>query len=205
MQKGYLIMIRSNKDYEDADYLRAVEDLKLLNGELFYDELKITMKQHVEKIEEKYYSSINNLDDMTKSINRLPGVIEDKMQEELSAVKVAFQEVIDEFNSKMNNEYFDQLSEQDVQQRDLLQQILTEYHNFTKDKVEIIAEQIVRMEQQNASTKQSVEMLINKLDVFIEENKREKMSRHRYIVWQLIVISIGIVGLIIFAWVRVDF
>ncbi len=198
-------MIRSNKDYEDADYLRAVEDLKLLNGELFYDELKITMKQHVEKIEEKYYSSINNLDDMTKSINRLPGVIEDKMQEELSAVKVAFQEVIDEFNSKMNNEYFDQLSEQDVQQRDLLQQILTEYHNFTKDKVEIIAEQIVRMEQQNASTKQSVEMLINKLDVFIEENKREKMSRHRYIVWQLIVISIGIVGLIIFAWVRVDF
>lgn len=205
MQKGYLIMIRSNKDYEDADYLQAVEDLKLLNGELFYDELKITMKQHVEKIEEKYYSSINNLDDMTKSINRLPGVIEDKMQEELSAVKVAFQEVIDEFNSKMNNEYFAQLSEQDVQQRDLLQQILTEYHNFTKDKVEIIAEQIVRIEQQNASTKQSIEMLINKLDVFIEENKREQMSRHRYIVWQLIVISIGIVGLIIFAWVRVDF
>lgn len=99
----------------------ALEDLRKVNNELFYDELKVILLTNTQEIESKYQEAIVNLESMRKTIDGLPFEIDGKMQQELNCVKLEFNDLLEKlqslinfFDKQMNEEYFKVLNDHDI-------------------------------------------------------------------------------------------
>ena len=93
MRKGFSAM---TKIIIDDMYEKTVESLKKLNNQLFYDELKTTLRDTSDRLGDNYLTTTTKMDSMEKNVNRQLIFFEEAITKMQNEFQYLTQEVLEE-------------------------------------------------------------------------------------------------------------
>lgn len=153
----------------DKAYQEAVNALKQINDELFYQELKTSLTSYTERVISSYEKTSSAMEEMTALVNRLPIFVEDNVRpqmddwvkltsEKMSALLNNFTQLQNNF-ARIQQELLNSIQEQ----KSTIQKLAAENQAILEREQQLMVNLFDRIDQQKLELTERIEQLNAKL------------------------------------------
>jgi hypothetical protein len=107
LRSGSMLQVGDDTKIDEVheNYRRAIEDLRQINDDLFYDDLKTKLRDHLDRLELSYETSTKGIEAMKGTIKRVPLDIDHKMEELNKAFTQHSFQILDEMKKVLRDSY----------------------------------------------------------------------------------------------------
>jgi IS1 family transposase len=89
---------------DQSDYKRTINELRELNNELFYTELKTNLENHLKEFKDKYEETQNTVNNLDKTVKRMSTNITEEINK-FDILRNEFSDKMDEFIQGLQEQY----------------------------------------------------------------------------------------------------